>query len=137
MLPVQNGTSSGTAALPSSALATPAPSVSATAITSSVASQRTLSDQHRDPLAGVEDVGGLLQLRLLGNAPPGPVADARVDGVRRVRLNLHRLHVLHVGGHDHAGDGALGLRDPQRPVDQMADVEGSLACSQNADATSL
>ena len=37
MLPVQNGTSSGTAALPNSALATPAPRASATAITSSVA----------------------------------------------------------------------------------------------------
>ncbi len=38
--PVTNGRSSGTAALPSSALATPAPSLFATAITSSVASRQ-------------------------------------------------------------------------------------------------
>jgi len=39
--------------------------VSATAITSSVAVQRALADQHRHPLARIEDVGRLLKLGLL------------------------------------------------------------------------
>ncbi len=41
-----------------------------------------------------------------------------------VRLGLHRFHVLHVGGDDHARHGPLGLRDSDRAVDQVADAGG-------------
>ena len=61
-LPVTNGRSSGTAALPSSALATPAPSRSATAMTSSVAFERASPDEDGDFLAGVQHIGGASEI---------------------------------------------------------------------------
>ena len=63
--PVTHGRSSGSAALPSSALATPAPSSSATSITSAAGLQGALADQDRDALAAVEDLGGAAQIGVL------------------------------------------------------------------------
>ena len=37
---------------------------------------------------------------------------------------LDRVHLLHVVRHDDAGDGALGQRDADRAVDQVADLRG-------------
>ncbi len=72
MLPVQNGTSSGTAALPSSALAIPAPSIVGHGDHLVGGMQRALPDEHRDPLAAVEDLGGLLRAGLAtGTRRPG------------------------------------------------------------------
>ena len=57
--PVTHGRSSDSTSLPSSAFAAPAPSRSATWVSSVDAAAGALPDQQRDLLAGVEDVGRL------------------------------------------------------------------------------
>ena len=67
--PVQNGSSSGMTALPNNALATPAPRMSATSITSSVALQCAGADQHRDFFARVKNFSRLPQILFLRYNP--------------------------------------------------------------------
>ena len=101
--PVQNGTSSGTAALPSSALATPAPSSVGDRDDLVGGVQCPLTDQHRDLLAGIEDVRGApADRRSLGITRRGVVTRARVHRVVRVRLLFHRVHLLHISWDDDA-----------------------------------
>ena len=81
--------------------------------------ERARADQHRDPLAGVQDVGRAPQVGLGGHDPRRRIADAGVDRAVRARRLLDRVELLDVRRHDDAGDGPLGHRDPQRAVDQM------------------
>ena len=84
------------------------------------------ADQHRHPLAAVQDIGGAVEVVLAGNDPGPAHAHAGVDravGVPR----LDRLGLLHVVGKDHHGHAALGLGDAHRPVDQMPRLLGRRA----------
>ena len=60
--PVTKGRSSGSAARPLSALATPAPSRSATSIDLVGRALRALADEHRHLVARVERLGGAAQV---------------------------------------------------------------------------
>ena len=89
MPPVVYGLSSGTAALPSSALTIGAPSFSASCSSSSPRAQRAVAGEDGDLLAGVEDVGRAAQI---GLARQLRAARADVGGVvRHVALGALRL----------------------------------------------
>ncbi len=125
--PVTHGRSSGSAALPSSALAAPASSRSATAMTSSVARERAGADQHGDLLAAVEHFGGAAQIGVIGHGLRLGEADAGMDRAVLARRILVR-HVLEIVGQDDRRHAALAERDADGAVDQMAHLRrgGSL-----------
>ena len=93
----------------------PAPSSSATSITSSAACRAPCADEHRDPLAGVEDLGRALELVRRRARSRARVADRRVDGAVRARRLLDGLLEAEVVRDDDAGDGALVERDRGSP----------------------
>ncbi len=66
-----------TTALPSSALATPAPRSSATSITSSVALQRARADEHRDLFPCVQNIRRAAQIGVGRDDARRAIADAR------------------------------------------------------------
>ena len=117
MEPVTYGRSSGSAALPRRAFATPAPSRSAISFTSADGAHRALPDEHRDALASVQDLGRLAQFGLGRHDAGLGVPDRGVNRPVGVRRRLHRIFPLDVVGDDDAGHGALGLRDSHRAVD--------------------
>ncbi len=86
--------------------------------------QRAGADEHRYALAGVEHLGGAPQLLVVGRDVRGCVAGAGVNGAVGVRRCRHGWFHLQVVGDDHAGDGALGERDPHGAVDQVTDLAG-------------
>ena len=113
--PVQYGSVSSSTVRPSSAFATPAPSFSAICITSSCRAERALADEHRDLLAGVQDLGRLPQVgsaagRRAARDQPGEewIVPCLCGGSGDGRL------LGEVVRDDHAGDGALVERDPVR-----------------------
>ena len=119
--PVTQGSSSGRAALPSSALATPACSFSATAITSSVARSAPAPTSMATLLAGVEHGGRPMQQVIARQLRRPCVADAGMSGaVGHRRLLVGQL--LQVIGNDDAGDGSPRRRDAHRPVDEVAQL---------------
>ena len=83
--------------------------------------QRALADEHRDLLAGVQDLGGALEVVVRRDDDRARVADARVDRAvlvrRRRRPRSHRAEVVR---DDDAGDRALVERDPDGAVDRGA-----------------
>ena len=92
--PVTQGSSLGSVALPRRAFAAPAPSRSATAITSSVACKGG-ADQESDVLAGVQDVGGATQIRLVRDGLRSLVTHPRTQRAMFTR-RLGILHLLQV-----------------------------------------
>ena len=138
MVPVTNGRSSGTAALPSSALATPAPSRSATAMHLIGAHQRARADEHRDLLARVQHVGGALADRVAG-ARRAAADSRRPSGLCRARAAaLDGLHLLNVVRDDDAGDAcARRARCGTRDRPGAASARAPSACWTYSLATSL
>jgi hypothetical protein len=87
----------------------PAPRTSATAPPRRPPSPR-LADQQGDPIAGVQHLGGGVEVRLGGpDARPTPV-DGRAHDAVGVRHPLDGGQLLHVGGQDHAHRRPLGQR---------------------------
>ena len=82
--------------------------------------ERTLADQDGHALAGIEHRGGAAQVGFLRHHLRRGIADAGVDAAVHPRRRRHRVHLLHVVRHDHAGHGALGQGDAHGAVDQMA-----------------
>jgi hypothetical protein len=86
--------------------------------------KRTLSDEHRHPLTGVEHLGGPreifrlrhhLRARKVGRGPEPGVLARRTDD---------RGEFLHVVGNNERRNRALCERDPAGPVDQVPDLRG-------------
>ena len=99
-------------------MATPAPSVSATAMTSSAASDGAGADQDRDLLAGVEDFRGLAQVGFGGTISGPRIAGTRAREAVRALGRLERLF-LHVLGNDDHRRRAARDRQADRAVDHV------------------
>jgi hypothetical protein len=116
--PVTYGSVSGSAARPFSAFATPQPRQLRALHDLALGADRALADQHRDLLAGVQDLRRTSQLGVTGQRARLRVADARVRramGAARLRVR----HLLDVGRHDDAGRRARRQRDADGAVDQV------------------
>ena len=122
--PVTKGRSSGTTALPSSALATPACSRSATAITSSVASSAPAPTSMATFLPLLRTSAAARSARFVGQFGRPRIAHAGMRRAVRHRRILVRQELQIVRQND-AGDRALGVRDPHGAVDQMAHLLGN------------
>jgi hypothetical protein len=105
----------------------PAPSNSAVSISSSVACSATAPARIRHPLAGVEHAGGGLQRLGLRHQRDAGAAEPAVDRAVRTRRLLHRVELLQIARQDDAGDRALVVGDPHRPVDEVAHLRGHQA----------
>ena len=80
-----------------------------------------LADQDRDPLAGVEHLGGAREVGVVREHPRLRHRPAREDRAVRARRRLGLLF-LQVGRDDHAGDRARRARDLDGAVDQVRDL---------------
>ena len=81
--------------------------------------ERARADQDRDFLAGVQHVGGLAQLALVGDDFRRLIADARMQramGARRLLV----FQVLQIVGKDQRRHPPLGDGDAHRAIGQMA-----------------
>ena len=80
--------------------------------------------EDRHPLTGVEDLRGLAQGGLTGNLRRLAVARVGVHRAMRVRCVCDRVLLLRVIGKNQARDRALGARDADRAIDEVADLRG-------------
>ena len=117
--PVTHGRSSGNAALPSSALATPAPSLSATAMTSSVARSAPAPTRIATFLPAFSTSAARRRSASYGTTFGFAEADAGMHRAVLARRFLVGRFLQIVGQHD-GGDAALADGDAHGAVDQMA-----------------
>ena len=110
--------------MPSSALATPAPSSSAVSVSSSLAPERALAGEDRDLLALVEHAGRALEVLVVRKHARARVADAGEDRAVLARRRLDGLLLLDVTREDEGRDAAPVERDADRAVDQVARLRG-------------
>ena len=122
--PVTNGRSSGRTDLPSNALATPAPSFSATAMTSSAAPAAPAPIRIATLLAGIEDVRGLAQVGFRGHDHRTRIARTRARVAVRA-LGCFEGLLLHVLGKDDCAGPAARDRQPDRAVDDVRKLRRS------------
>ena len=83
--------------------------------------ERACADQDRDLPAGVEDVGGALEVGVERHGPRGREADAGMHRAVLARRVLVRL-VLEVVREDDRRHAALAERDADRAVDEVPDL---------------
>src|SRR6185437_14726215 len=118
MVPVTHGRSSGSTAFPSNALAHPAPSLSATAITSSVAYIAPAPTSIAILLPALS-TSAALEIVFRRNDPrirKPYTRDHRIVSVRRMR---HCIHLGHILWNDHARHRPRRHRDAHSAIDHM------------------
>ena len=113
---MQDGKSSGTAALPSKALATPAPKRSPQPRLRRGA-EGSRANEHGNPLAGVQHGGGALQGERRAR-PATSHANARMRHSVLVRGLLHR-HLLEIVRQDHDRHTPVGFGDSIGTINKM------------------
>src|SRR5690348_10361594 len=121
--PVTKGNSSGSAALPSSALATPAPSSSATSITSSRAPSAPAPTRIATLLPAFSRSAACCRSCSVGTTRCA-ITEARVHGAMFARRLLDGLGFLEIVGNDDAGDCTFGDRNPHRTIHHVPHLRG-------------
>ena len=78
--------------------------------------------EHGDLVAAVQDLGRTVEIGIGRHDGRPRVADPRMDRPVLARRRRDRFHRCQIVRNDDAGDGPLIERNPDRSVDQMADL---------------